>query len=81
MRVAIDSVGRLVVPKALRDELGITAATELEIEARDGVIELAVADIAARVEERPGGVVIATDAPMRPLTIEDVRASIDRTRR
>ena len=81
MRIAIDSVGRLVVPKALRDELGITAATELEIEARDGVIELAVADVPARVEERAGGVVIATDAPMRPLTIEDVRAAIDRARR
>ena len=81
MRITIDSVGRLVVPKALRDELGITGAAELEIEARDGVIELAVADVPARVEDRPGGVVIATDAPMKPLTVEDVRASIDRSRR
>jgi AbrB family looped-hinge helix DNA binding protein len=81
MRITIDPVGRLVVPKALRDELGIIGATELEIEARDGVIELAVADVAARVEERAGGVVIATDAPMKPLTVTDVRAAIDRTRR
>ena len=81
MKIAIDSVGRLVVPKALRDELGITGATELEIEARDGIIELAVADVPARVEERPRGVVIATDSPMRPLTVEDVRAAIDRSRR
>lgn len=81
MRIAIDSVGRLVVPKALRDELGITGATELEVQAHDGVIELAVADVPARVEERPGGVVIATDAPMKPLTVSDVRAAIDRTRR
>ncbi len=35
-------MGRLVVPKALRAELGITGPTELEVTARDGVIELAV---------------------------------------
>lgn len=81
MRIAIDAVGRLVVPKALRDELGITGATELEVEARDGVIELAVADLPARIEDRPDGVVITSDAPLKPLTIEDVRSAIDRARR
>lgn len=81
MRVAIDSVGRLVVPKSLRDELGITGPTELEIEARDGMIELAVADVPARVEDRPGGAVITTDVPMAPLTTDDVRGAIDRIRR
>ncbi len=81
MRITIDSVGRLVVPKSLRDELGITGPTELEIEARDGMIELAVADIPARVEDRPDGAVITTDVPMTPLTIDVVRAAIDRTRR
>jgi bifunctional DNA-binding transcriptional regulator/antitoxin component of YhaV-PrlF toxin-antitoxin module len=43
MKVAIDSVGRLVIPMALRQELRITGPTELEIGARDGVIELSVA--------------------------------------
>lgn len=81
MRIPIDSVGRLVVPKALRDELGITGATELEVQARDGVIELGVADLPARVADRPEGPVITSDAPTQPLTIEDVRAAIDRTRR
>ncbi len=81
MRIAIDAVGRLVVPKSLRDELGITGPTELEIAARDGMIELAVADVPARVEDRPDGVVITTDVPMAPLTIDDVRATIDRIRR
>jgi AbrB family looped-hinge helix DNA binding protein len=81
MRVAIDSVGRLVVPKPLRDQLGITGPTELEIEAHDGRIELAVADVPARVEDRPDGAVIATDQPMRPLTIDEVRTAIDRIRR
>jgi AbrB family looped-hinge helix DNA binding protein len=81
MKIAIDSVGRLVVPKALRAELGITGPTELEVIARDGVIELAVADVPARIGNRGGDPVIVTDRAMKPLTVEDVRAAIDRVRR
>ena len=81
MRIAIDAAGRLVVPKALRDELGIRGPAELDGEARDGVIELTVADVAARVEERDGIPVIAVDEPVAPLTEDDVRAAIDRVRR
>ena len=81
MKIAMDSVGRLVVPKALRAELGITGPTELEVVARDGVIELAVADVPARIEDGGSGPVIVTDGPMKPLTVEDVRAAIDRVRR
>jgi bifunctional DNA-binding transcriptional regulator/antitoxin component of YhaV-PrlF toxin-antitoxin module len=81
MRIPIDSVGRLVVPKALRSELGITGPAELEVVARDGVIELAVADAPAHVEDHLGGPVIVADDPMKPLTVEDVRAAIDRVRR
>lgn len=77
----MDSVGRLVVPKALRGELGITGPTELEVVARDGVLELAVADVPARLGDRGGDPVIVTDQPMRPLAVEDVRAAIDRVRR
>ena len=71
----------MVVPKALRAELGINGATELEVVARDGVIELAVADVTARLDDHGGTPVIVTDAPMRPLSIEDVRAAVDRVRR
>ncbi|HEY6695052.1 MAG TPA: hypothetical protein VI006_19530 [Solirubrobacteraceae bacterium] len=81
MRIGIDSVGRLVLPKPLRDELGITGATELEVAARDGVIELAVADVPARVEDRDGTPVIVTGTPVGPLSVEDVRGAIDRVRR
>ncbi|HEY7076945.1 MAG TPA: hypothetical protein VH418_16325 [Solirubrobacteraceae bacterium] len=81
MRIAIDAVGRVVIPKALRTDLGITGAAELEVAARDGVIELTVAEVPARVEDRADGPVIVTDTPMRPLSVADVRAAIDRVRR
>jgi bifunctional DNA-binding transcriptional regulator/antitoxin component of YhaV-PrlF toxin-antitoxin module len=81
MRITIDAVGRLVVPKALRAEVGITGPTELDVVARDGVIELAIADVPARIEDRDGTPVIVTDAQVKPMSVEDVRAAIDRVRR
>lgn len=81
MRVAIDAVGRLVVPKSLREELGISGATDLDITARDGALELTVADAPARVENREGTPVIALDEAEDVLTAELTRAAIDRVRR
>jgi hypothetical protein len=51
------------------------------VSARDGVIELAVADVPAHVDARRESPVIVNDAPVKPLTVEDVRAAIDRVRR
>jgi AbrB family looped-hinge helix DNA binding protein len=81
MRIAIDAAGRLVVPKRLRDELGIAGPTELEAAARDGTIELTVADLDSRLEDRAGAPVIVADEPALPLTADDVRAAVDRVRR
>lgn len=71
----------MVIPKSMRDELGIAGQTELEVVARDGVIELAVADVPARVEDLGRGPVIVADAPVEPMTADEVRAAIDRVRR
>jgi bifunctional DNA-binding transcriptional regulator/antitoxin component of YhaV-PrlF toxin-antitoxin module len=81
MRVAIDGVGRLVIPKTLREELGVDGPTDLELTAADGRLELTVADVPARVEERGGFSVIVTDRPMEPMSVADARAAIERVRR
>lgn len=81
MKVAIDNVGRMVIPKVLREELGITGAAEVEMRAVDGHIEMTVPDVSARIEMRGGLPVIVTDEPMEPMTVETVRAAIDRVRR
>ena len=77
----MDQVGRMVVPKALREELGIHGPTELEVAARDGVIELSVADVTARVEDHRGTPVIVPAGPVAPLSVDDVRGAIERVRR
>jgi AbrB family looped-hinge helix DNA binding protein len=81
MRVAIDGVGRLVIPKTLRDELGVRGATELELTAADGRLELTVADVPARVEDRDGFPAIVTDEPMAPMSIAETAEAIERVRR
>jgi bifunctional DNA-binding transcriptional regulator/antitoxin component of YhaV-PrlF toxin-antitoxin module len=81
MRVAIDGVGRLVIPKTLRDELGVRGATELELTAANGRLELTVADVPARVEDRDGFPAIVTDEPMAPMSIAETAEAIERVRR
>ncbi len=78
-RVTIDSVGRLVVPKPLRDELGFTAGTELEIRAVDGHLEISVPS-RVRIEDGPYSVRFAADTDEK-LSPELVRELTERGRR
>jgi AbrB family looped-hinge helix DNA binding protein len=81
MRVAIDKVGRIVIPKPMRDELGIKGATELELTEHDGHLELTVPYIKAHLEVRDGLSVIVPDQPVPPVTAEMVREVLERVRK
>ena len=78
MRVTIDRAGRIVVPKAMREELGLTPDTSLEIEVVEGHLELFPPDSSARLVEGPHGPVIA--ATGTAITGEDVRRILEATR-
>ena len=79
MRTTIDGAGRLVVPKPLREELGFSPGTELELDAVDGRLEVAVPS-RVRVERGQYGVRFAA-AEGDALTTEQVRALVERGRR
>jgi len=79
MRTTIDTAGRLVVPKPLRDELGFAPGSELEVTAVDGHLEVAVPS-RVRVEEGPHGVRFSADTSEQ-LSAEQVRALMERGRR
>ncbi len=82
MKVAIDAVGRMVVPKPLRDELGLRGATVLEIVAVDGHLEVAVPDLAVELDTGSGFPrFLAHGEAVAPLDTETVRDTIERTRR
>jgi AbrB family looped-hinge helix DNA binding protein len=78
MRVTIDRAGRIVVPKAMRDELGITPDTPLEIEVVDDHIELSPPPSSARIVEGPCGPVIETSGGT--ITDEMVRETLEAVR-
>jgi AbrB family looped-hinge helix DNA binding protein len=78
MRVSIDSAGRVVVPKRLRDELGFSPSTPLEIDVVDGHLELSAPHEPARIVEGPNGPVVA--ATGTPITDEEIRRMLEAAR-
>ncbi len=81
MRTAIDSAGRIVIPKALRDALALTAGQPLEVTERDGRLEIVPATVPMRLVDEGGGAAAVTDADMPVLTAGVVRDTLERTRR
>jgi AbrB family looped-hinge helix DNA binding protein len=81
MRTAIDAAGRVVVPKALRDILGLAAGQPLEIVERDGRLEIVPAPTPMRLVDEGDGVAAVADAEMPALTAEMVRETLERVRR
>jgi AbrB family looped-hinge helix DNA binding protein len=81
MRPTIDAAGRLVIPKAARDELGLTPGTELELRIVDRRLEIEIPLTPMRLVEHGSGVVAVTDREMPVLTAEMVRDTLEHVRR
>lgn len=81
MKVSIDRAGRIVVPKALRDELHLEPGTRLEIRLREGRIELEPAPAPMRLVRRGRGLVATTEEPLPRIGAADVRAVTESLRR
>jgi AbrB family looped-hinge helix DNA binding protein len=81
MKTAIDAAGRVVIPKALRDSLGLAAGQPLEIAERDGRLEIVPAATPMRLVDDGEGVAAVADMEMPVLTTDLVRETLERTRR
>lgn len=81
MRTTIDGAGRVVIPKAVRDAAGLGPGTELEVEFRDGRVELEPASVPMHLVRRGSGVAVEPAADLPPLTVEDVRDVLEHIRR
>jgi AbrB family looped-hinge helix DNA binding protein len=81
MRATIDAAGRIVVPKPLREQLGLKAGQSLEIRAGDGRLEIEIAPTAMNLERRGKGVVAVPAANLPTLTADQVRDTLERVRR
>jgi AbrB family looped-hinge helix DNA binding protein len=81
MRTTIDGAGRIVIPKHMRDEIGLTAGAEVEVELHDGRIEIEPTSVDSRLVIRNGHPVFETDVEMPVLTAGEVRDVLERIRR
>lgn len=81
MKTTIDSAGRIVIPKALRERLGLAAGEELELRERDGRLEIGPVPTPMTLVARKGGVVAVPHKPLPPLSDEIVRETLERSRR
>jgi len=81
MKVVIDRAGRIVVPKLLRQALGLKPGQPLEIRACDGRLEIEIASTPMQLKKRGKGLVAVPEAKLPPLTAEQVRDTLERVRR
>jgi AbrB family looped-hinge helix DNA binding protein len=81
MRTTIDSAGRIVVPKPLRDALGFGPGEALEVEAHDGRLEVEVAPTPMKLSQGKGAIAAIPERELPPLTADEVRATLEQTRR
>ena len=85
MEVAIDKFGRIVIPKAVRDLLGLQAGSELALEVMDregGQKEIALRPIGAEPELiRKGGGLVFHAGHMPATGRLDAAASVREARR
>lgn len=71
--VTIAANGRMVLPKSMRDALGITGATELELTVENGQIRIST--VADRIREARE---LFRKAVKRPFTSDDFLATRER---
>jgi len=81
MRTSLDAAGRVVIPKEMRDRLGLRRGRALDIRERDGRIEIEPAATAMSLVRRAGGAVAVSGEKLPALTDELVRDTLEHTRR
>lgn len=79
MEAKVDSVGRIVLPKPLRERLGLTAGSTVDVSLYGDGLHVAPVNRTARLERRADGRLIA--ASDTAVTDDDIFDLIDSIRR
>ncbi len=79
MEATIDSLGRIVIPKALRDALGLTPGAKVDLSRYGAGLQLVPAGRTARLVNAEDGSLVADSTTQ--VTDEDVFGLLDSSRR
>jgi AbrB family looped-hinge helix DNA binding protein len=77
----MDAAGRVVIPKSLREAVGLGDGGEVEIELIDGALLVAPPTVRKRIEDRDGRATIVADQELPPMPDHVVRDVLDAVRR
>lgn len=81
MRTTIDAAGRIVIPKPVRQRLGLSAGETLELREREGWLEIEPLATPMSLVRKKRGVVAVPRKPLPPLSDAVVRTTLEKTRR
>ncbi len=81
MQIVVDAAGRVVIPKQIRERLGITPGSALELDEVGDHMELRPAGREVWIDRSGARPVARTDVDAPRLTAADVRELAERQRR
>jgi AbrB family looped-hinge helix DNA binding protein len=81
MITTIDRAGRVVIPKRIREEAGLTPGSRLVVRQRDGRVEMEPEPVPVRMERRGRLLVAVPEGDGPRLTAEQVRTTLEKIRR
>jgi AbrB family looped-hinge helix DNA binding protein len=81
MKTTMDRRGRIVLPKSIRQKLRLQGGEALEVEERDGLIELRPATTAVTIVETPEGPAVQPVDDLPAMTDQLVREVLEQVRR
>ena len=70
-----------MIPKAVREQAGLRAGTEVEVQFRDGRVEIEPTTLPMRLVKDEQGATIGADSKLPPLTADEVRDVLEHVRR
>jgi AbrB family looped-hinge helix DNA binding protein len=79
--VTVDAAGRIMIPKPLRDRLGLRAGSTVTVSEHDGVLELVPRPVDVEIVQRGRVAVLQPRHELPPAGEDEVRAAVERSRR
>ena len=78
MKSKVDEFGRILVPKLLRDRLGLAAGTVVDLTLSGDGLDVAVTGPTARIERHDGKLVAVSDTAVSDAEVLDLIDSVRR---